>query len=527
MAYREVRRMDIDQIIRRWLAGEKIRAIARSTGADRNTVRRIVRFAEKEGIGRETPWPDEGKLQVIRQRMGRPGTAVASSEPEQRLKPRTEQIRAWLDKDHLLLSKVHELLGREGLAVSYSSLYRFARKWCDFGTASAITVRRAESLPGEMAEVDFGRLGPLQELGSRQPRMVHGFILTLGYSRLSCVIPVFKQDLPTVIDCFERIWLFLGGCPRRVVLDGMKACIDRADPYTPRFNRTFLEYANYRGFLPDPARPRHPQDKPLVENSVAYVRERFFKGETFIDLDDVARRALVWCREVAGRRIHGTTRRVPLEVFEAEEKPQLIPMVGERFDTPTWAQCKVHPDHHVRFAQALYSVPTRWIGCQVDVRGDRSLVRIYLHGELIKTHERKLPGQRSTDYADYPDGRAPYALRWPNYYCKRARELGAAAGDFTDKLLSGEFPWSRLRQAQKLLGLAERYGAARLDAACRRALDFDLLDVHRLKRILEQGLESQTEPQPIVGKQAVLELKFLRPAEHFVSDKGGPDADPA
>ena len=94
------------------------------------------------------------------------------------------------------------------------------------------------------------------------------------------------------------------------------------------------------------------------------------------------------------------------------------------------------------------------IGRQVDIRGDRSLVRIYVRGELIKSHERKMPGQRSTDYTDYPDGRAPYALRWPNYYCKRARELGAAAGDFTDKLLSGEFPWSRLRQAQKLLRLA-------------------------------------------------------------------------
>src|SRR5262249_17745394 len=175
MAYREVRMADIDQVIRRWLAGEKIRAIARSTGADRNTVRRIVRFAEKEGIGHGTPWPDEGKLQAIRQRMGRPGAAGAGSEPEQRPKPRTGQIRAWLDKDHLLLSKVHELLGREGLVVSYSSLYRFARKWCDFGTASAISVRRAESLPGEMAEVDFGRLGPLQELGSRQSRIVQGF----------------------------------------------------------------------------------------------------------------------------------------------------------------------------------------------------------------------------------------------------------------------------------------------------------------------------------------------------------------
>ena len=526
MAYREVRGMDIDQVIRRWMAGERIRAIARATGTDRNTVRRIVRFAEKVGISNQT-WPDEGKLEAIRQHLGRPGATAGGSEAEQGLKPRTEQIRTWLEKDHLLLSKIHELLGREGLAVSYSSLYRFARTWCAFGSSSAISVRRAESLPGEMAEADFGRLGLLQELGSCQPRMVQGFIMTLGYSRLSCVIPVFKQDLPTVIDCFERAWVFFGGCPRRVVLDGMKACIDQADPYTPRFNRTFLEYANYRGFLPDPARPRHPQDKPLVENSVAYTRERFFKGETFVDLDDVARRALVWCRETAGRRIHGTTRRVPLEVFEAEEKSQLIPLQGERFDTPTWARCKVHPDHHVRFAQALYSVPTRWIGCKVDVRGDRTMVRIYARGELIKTHERKLPGGRSTDYTDYPDGRAPYALRWPNFYCKRARELGAAAGDFTDKLLSGEFPWSRLRQAQKLLRLAERYGAARLDAACRRALDFDLLDVYRIERILEQGLESQSEPQPIVGRQSALELKFLRPAQHFVSTPGGSDADPA
>ena len=527
MAYREVRMMDIDQVIRRWLAGEKIRAIARLTGSDRNTVRRIVRLAEEVGIRAGTPWPDEGKLLAVRQRMGRPGAVVVTREAEELLKPRTEQIRAWLDKDHLLLTKVHELLGREGRVVSYSSLYRFARKLCAFGSASSISVRRAESLPGEMGEADFGRLGPLQELGSRQPRMVQGFILTLGYSRLSCVIPVFKQDLPTVIDCFERVWEFFGGCPHRIVIDGMKACIDQADPYTPRFNRTFLEYANYRGFLPDPARPAHPKDKPVVENSVPYVRQRFFKGETFIDLDDVARRALVSCRAVAGRRVHGTTRRVPLEVFEAEEKPALIPLQAARFDTPTWALCKVHPDHHVRFAQALYSLPTRWIGCQVDVRGDRSMVRIYVRNELIKTHERKPPGGRSTDYTDYPDGRAPYALRWPNYYCKRARDLGSAVGDFTDKLLSGEFPWSRLRQAQKLLGLAERYGADRLDAACRRALDFDLLDVYRLQRILEQGLESQTEPQPIVGQQSVLELKFLRPADHFVSAKRGQNADPA
>jgi hypothetical protein len=459
MAYREVRMMDIDQVIRRWLAGEKIRAIARSTGADRNTVRRIVRLAQDAGIRGDTTWPDENKLQVIRQRIGRPGTTVAVGEAEGRLKPRADQIRAWLWKEHLLLTKVHELLVREGLVVSYSALYRFARKWCDFGSASSITVRRAESSAGEVAEADFGRLGLLQELGSCRPRVVHAFILTLGYSRLSCVIPVFKQDLPTVIDCFEHALAFFGGSPRRIVID-------------------------------------------------------------------LARRALVWCHEIAGRRIHGTTRRVPWEVFESEEKSLLIPLQAERFDPPTWAQCKVHPDHHVRFGHALYSVPTRWIGCQVDVRGDRSLVRIYLHGELIKTHERKSAGGRSTDYTDYPDGQAPYALRWPNYYAKRARDLGSATGDFTDKLLSGEFPWSRLRQAQKLLRLAECYGPARVEAACRRALDFDLLDVYRVQRILEQGLESQSEPQPIVGPQSTLALKFLPPAQHFISAEGEHHADP-
>src|SRR5207302_1704839 len=117
MAYREVRMVDIDQVVRRWRAGEGIRAIARLTGSDRNTVRRIVRMAEEAGVRGDTPWPEEDKLQAIRQRMGRPGTTVAVGEAEERLKPRTDQIRTWLDKDHLLLTKVHELLGREGLVV--------------------------------------------------------------------------------------------------------------------------------------------------------------------------------------------------------------------------------------------------------------------------------------------------------------------------------------------------------------------------------------------------------------------------
>jgi transposase len=513
--------MDIEQVLRRWLAGEKIRAVARSTGLARNTVKSIVKLAIAVGLEVGAGWPEEPKLQAIREGMSRPG-GPPSREAEQRLLARQNQIEHWLQKDRLLLTKVHELLVREGLAISYSTLYRFATKHCQFGS-SRVTVRRLEGQPGEFAEVDFGRLGLIQELGNPQPRVVQAFLMTLGYSRLSCLIPVLRQDLDTIIDCFERCLEFFQGCPKRIVIDNVKACIDDSDRYSPRFTRTFLEYAAYRRFLPDPARPRHPKDKPIIENSVRYVRERFFKGETFLDLEQVARRALVWCRDVAGRRIHGTTRCVPIDVFEAEEKSALLPLAAARFDPPRWAQCKVHPDHHVRFDNALYSVPTRWIGCRVEVRGDRTLVRIYGRGDLIKTHPRKKAGGRSTDFNDYPEGRAPFAMRWPDFYRHKARELGSAAGDFTDQLLQGEFPWSRLRQAQKLLRLAERYGADRLNAACRRALDFELVDVHRLQRILEQGLESETTPEPIVGKQTQLDLRFLRPADHFVS--GGDHAD--
>lgn len=528
MPYREIALMEIDQVLRRWLAGDGIRAIARGTGLDRKTVRSILVIAKQQGLQPGVAWPGEEHLRAIHEQVGCPGASAGSGSAELTLLPQRQQIQSWLDQDRLLLTKVHELLQRQGLAASYSSLYRFARKWCGAGSSSSLTVRKAQSAPGELAEVDFGRLGLLHPLGSNGPRVVHGFIMILGYSRLSCVIPTFSQDLDSVIHCFEQAFEFFQGCTKRVVVDNLKACLDQADRYTPRLNRTFLEYAAFRGFLPDPARPYHAKDKPMVENHVRYVRERFFKGETFLDLDDVARRAKSWCRETAGGRIHGTTRCVPLEVFQAEEQTALIPLKPERFDTPRWAQCKVHPDHHVRFDHALYSVPTRWVGKSVDIRADRSLVRVYSGAELIKTHPRQRRGSRSTDYNDYPKERAAYALRYPDYYRGKAHELGVFVGAFADQLLQGEFPWSQLRQAQKLLALAERYGPARLDAACRRALEFELVNVHRLGRILEQAIESNSSSEPIKSSAVQTPLKFLRPATHFshpTQSEGEPHAD--
>jgi transposase len=515
MPYREVRVVDYQEVLRRWLAGDGIRPIARATGLDRKTVSKYVTIALGCGLQRGDLWPEEKVVADFISAVKHPRPPMKPGGTEEVLLQRRVRIQEWLEQD-LLLSKVHELLAREGTLVPYSSLHRFAQKWCDFGKKTSITVRKLGGKPGEFAEVDFGRLGYLQDLGSNKPHLVYAFIMVLGYSRLSCVIPVFRQDLKTVINCFEEAFQFFGGCPARVIIDGMKACLDLADPYVPRLNRTFAEYAAFRGFLADPARPYHPKDKPVVERHVPFVRERFFKGESFIDLEDMKRRALHWCREIAGRRIHGTTRCIPWEVFDAEEKPALIPLRPERFVIPTWSRCTVHPDHHIRVDYALYSAPTKYVGKEVDVRADGAIVRIYYDAELIKTHAQQPRGGRATDYEDYPKDRAPYAMRYPDFYRKKARDVGPSVGAFADRLLAGEFPWSRLRQAQKLLRLAERYGSQRTDAACRRALSFDLIDVCRLERILMLALEKETVAGGEFQFPAMQQkLRFLRPADHF------------
>jgi hypothetical protein len=63
----------------------------------------------------------------------------------------------------------------------------------------------------------------------------------------------------------------------------------------------------------------------------------------------------------------------------------------------------MHPDHHVSVARSLYSAPTAYLGRTLRVRVDRTVVRMYLGQQLVKTHARVAPGKRSTDpgYAGY------------------------------------------------------------------------------------------------------------------------------
>ena len=405
------------------------------------------------------------------------------------LLPVKDRIEAYL-KDGITKAKIRRLLARDGIVVSESSFLRFTRTHLGH-LDKKVTVRLPETEPGKYAQADFGKLGKLWDETAKRVRIAWAFIVTLAYSRLMFVYITFKLDTRAVIEGLEAAWDYFGGITEILIVDNLTPVVDKADRYCPRINKTFLEYAQTRDFVIDPTNSGHARGKPIVENNVSYVRGNFFAGESFISLDDCQERARDWCSHVAGTRIHGTTRVRPVNLFNESEKDKLAPYDGVRYDTPYYASPVVHPDHHISFRKSLYSLPTKYIGKHVDVRGDSALVRIYFKDELIKTHARMPEGKRSTDFNDYPADIAPYTLRNANYQIGQGTKRNPAIGDYIKFLLSGTYPWHRIRSAQRVLRIADKYGAERTAAACTKAMAYSIYDVRRIERMLKNGVESR------------------------------------
>ena len=518
MAYREVLRLEIAEVVRRWQAGNSQRNIASGTGLSRDTVRKYLAAAREAGVVQEGPAPTEDQLNRLAG-ISRSGPRQSEGPTEDLLGPWADQVYRWLNVDRLQITRIRELLAARGCQVVYSSLYRFvARRNCRGRSRS--TVRMGESVPGEVAELDFGRLGFIHDPETDRRRTVWALIVVLAHSRHSFLWPTFSQKLEDVIAGLEAAWAFFGGVPRYLVIDNFPAAVAGADALHPRLTRGFLEYSQHRGFITDPARVRHPRDKPHVERGVQYVRERFFKGSKFDTLEEMRLAAGRWCLNVAGLRVHGTTRRQPLQVFQDEERQALVPWDGEPYEVTHWRTAKVHPDHHVACQYALYSVPSALCppGQQVEIGLGSKLVRIYHRGRLVKLHPRQPKGGRSTDAADYPAELTAYTLKAPEGIKHSAAEQGPAVAEFADRLLGGPLPWSKIRQGHKLLRLGQRYTPERLDAACRRALDVDLIDVRRVERILVQALEQSEMPEHPLPLPAG---RFARPGSVFVHAEGG------
>ena len=339
MAYREVAMWEILSILERVGRGESQAAIQRATGTARKTIRRYVALARELGWQPGETKATEELARGVAERC-RPARDREPGEVEARLLTHRDQIAEWLtprpgEKRGLRLTKVHQLLERQGIQVAYSSLHRFAVEHCGFADRRRITVRMADTAPGEAAEIDFGRLGLIPHPPSGHRKTAWVLIITLLHSRHQYAHVTHSQTAQDVITGLEDAWSFFGGVVRRVVLDNLTPAVKKVDRYDPIFQRTMEEYARYRGFVLDAALPAHPTGKPQVERGVSYLRDSLFRGEDWRDLAHLQTECTAWCLQIAGTRIHGTTWKRPLAVFDNEERPALLPLIAKRYDPPT------------------------------------------------------------------------------------------------------------------------------------------------------------------------------------------------
>jgi transposase len=516
VSFREVPVFEVREVLRLWLDGRSYRGVAALVAADRKTVTRVIETAAGLGLDRDG---DVAQLDDVF--VGQVMAALGQVRPDRHggswvlLESNHDKIAGW-DSKGVPARKMVELLSRSGVVVPERTLNRYVA--VKFPKLAASTVRVVDGEPGVELQVDFGELGTMFDEETGRRRKVWALVFTAAYSRHSFVWLSFSQDMATVIAGFEACWAFFEGVFKVVIPDNMATVVTRADALEPTLNQAFVEYAGARGFVIDPARVRAPQDKGRVERTVAFVQGSFWAGEDFGCLAEAQVAAELWCRTRAGMRDHGTTHQRPIEVFEAEEAPLLLPAPTSLYDLPEYRSAKVHRDHHIQVAKALYSVPGDLIGRQVDVVATSKLVKVYDRGQLVKTHGRAAAGGRVTDPADLPSAKTDYAMRDIESQKRKARARGPAIGVFAETVLDGPLPWTRMRQIYALFRAADRFGGDRVNQACERAVDAGCTSTKIVIGMVERALEAETAAAEAVPDNVIVGL-FAREPGHFAAGR--------
>lgn len=500
--------MDIRTLLLHLRDNPSDRAVAQETGVHRRTVRRYRQWAVQEGMLTD-PLPT---LEAIHARLAatlptqQPPQQVSSVEPYRDLV--IELHRAGVE-----MAAMHQRLKERGFEGSYSAVRRFVQH---LEAREPDAVVRVECAPGEEAQVDFGYAGTLIDPATGQHRKAWVFVMTLSHSRHQFATCVFDQSVVTWLHVHQQAFEFFGGVPQRMVCDNLKAAIVRACFEDPQVPQTYQECAQHYGFRIAPCRIRTPQHKGKVEQGgVHYVKRNFFGGRTPTSLPQTNRDLRQWCLETAGTRIHGTTRQVPLEQFAAVAQAALKPLPLQPYDLGVWKQVTVYRDCYVCFEHAFYSVPFRLIGQVVQVRGGTTTVRIYTPDyDLVATHQRATqPGERITHLDHLPPTKVD-GLLWTR---PRAQAEAAAVGPATGQVVAdllADPTVERLPMARRLLGLRERFGATRLEAACAWAQQHaDRCTYATIKRILVQGLDQEPTTPADLPPPAVT---FARSAAELV-----------
>ncbi len=489
--------VDVVEILVHWHAGRRIGEVCSSLGVDPKTVRKYKAPAIAAGLAPGgPPLSAEQWAALVAEWFPSLEDRTRRQKTWPEIEPHRERIRGWLGE--VTVATIHQRLRDDhGLGASESSLRRFI--WANFDdevARAAVRVLRDTPPVGEEAQVDYGLLGRWFDPAAHRMRRVWSFIMVLTASRLMFLRPVLRMDELSWVEAHGRLRVLRG----------------RAPPGRPRQPEAGRH-------PPRPLRPPDQQGLRGVRRPLRLPRRPRPRAEASGQGHRGTPRAL--CPGLVLRRSGGGVRkpgrhagRRPTVVPPGRQPAPVPPARSYRppgrlrrhrarrpapasprpFRAGPLVDAQGQPRHPIKVGKALYSVPWVHIGRTVDAREGARTVEVFCDGKLIKTHPRIERGKQ-TDPADYPPEKVAFFMRTPAWCRRRASELGESVSAVVLALMEVNALY-RLRQAQGVVGLADKHGPERLDAACRRALAVGDPSYKTVQGILAAGTENDGETAP-------------------------------
>jgi transposase len=492
------------QVIALGKLGWTLRRIEQATGVRRETASSYLKTAGIEirppgGWGRRAPakpangvTTDSGSkpanevttdfIRVIseKQPIPLPAANVSASLCE----PFSNAIELGLRRGRNAMAIWQDLVSEHGFSGGYETVKRFVRKLRGSEEPQAVGI--IITAPAEEGQVDYGTGPMVRDAQSGKYRRTRLFVLTLGYSRKSVRLLVFRSSTRTWAELHETAFRRLGGSPGVVVLDNLKEGVLAPDLYDPTLNPLFKDVLAHYGVVAMPCRIQDPNRKGKVESGVGHAQKTPLKGLRFESLEEAQAYLDNWESRWADTRIHGTTKRQVAAMF-AEEKPLLLPLPIEPFRYYQYGERTVHLDGCVEVEAAYYSVPPGWIGKLVHVQWDSLHVRILNPNpktekdRLLREHVRQERGRHRVRPEDNPK-KTPFTTV---QLLARAARAGSHIGAFCEAIHrhQGE---PGIRRILGVLALAKKFGVAAVEHACAAALELRIYEYRFIRRFLER-----------------------------------------
>ena len=377
--------------------------------------------------------------------------------------------------------------------------------------------------PGECAQVDWGSWEVIPVGHTR--RRLSFFVMVLGYSRLLYVEFTLGQSQEHFLACHRHAFECFGGVPAKIMCDNCKtAVLSHPHGLAPMLNPRYADFAAHYGFTVKACTVRKANEKGIVENAVGYVKHNFLAGRPITQFDSLNPALSLWLDQVANVRLHGRTRRRPVDLFVAE-KPMLKPLPPHGYDGATIASASVDRQFRVRVDANRYSVPAAYAWRTLLLKLYPERLCLYDGEKLVAEHLRSY--DRNQDF-EHPEHARPVLERKrradEQHLLARFLALSPQAERYYRQLAERKLSW-RLH-LRKIVALVDVYGAENVARALADALVYHAFSSDYIANILEQRERRLPEPGPLhlARKQDLLDLELPDPD---LSVYGADEAHPA